>query len=80
MEYDKIEPVGAVRDDIRTAFLCLVIAKVFGNAKDATIDDFMLDFSGEEIVGSQENTMLEKAKYLQSLFAASGIPSYPGAT
>ena len=46
MAYDRIDPIGQERDDIRAALICETIAKAAGN-KNCSIDDFILKFQPE---------------------------------
>ncbi|NBQ49118.1 MAG: DUF4035 domain-containing protein [Marivivens sp.] len=54
--YDRIEPIGAVRDDIRMAILATVVARGAGS-KTAKPKDFMPDFSGGSVRQSPQDMM-----------------------
>ena len=51
--YDRLEPIGAVRDDIRMAILATVVARGAGS-KTAKPKDFMPKFDGPDQQGIDE--------------------------
>lgn len=68
MAYDRLEPFGPKRDDMRSAIIASILANVYRDKKRKpspfTVEDFMPDFDEEymeEYVMTPEET-LERAK------------------
>lgn len=75
MEYEKQEPFGEYRADIRSALLALHICASFGaKNKDNSplrLEQFLLKFDdGEEIAGSRDAALEDKARGLAAMFGS----------
>jgi hypothetical protein len=65
--FDKLEPIGKLRDDYRTALLCTLIANMFSNkkSKPAKLTDFLLQWDKKP---KKRQTIEEMKSMLQLIF------------
>ena len=64
MVYDRVEPFGAVRDDLRIAQLCALTVNMqrARGSRAAKVSDFMFDFN------RKTKTKVQSAKQIQTVF------------
>jgi hypothetical protein len=48
MAFDRIDPIGDIRADLRTASLCQMVAAVAGDGRPTKLSDFLLRFGEAE--------------------------------